>query len=79
MYTLGTFWKYGTKTGILVAVQQQDDGTFLGNVAGAGWRPLVAGVPWEADEAGKPVAPWTQVHADGSSMDPVPALPIGGV
>ena len=63
MLSLGTLWTLGQYVCQLVGAQRQDDGTYLYNLAGAGWRGEANGVPVEEDGT-----PWTPCDAQGTPL-----------
>ena len=69
MLEIGTFWTLGQYVCQLVGAQRQDDGTYLYNLAGAGWRAAADGVPIEEDGT-----PWTACDSQGTPLvtDPTP-------
>ena len=62
---LGTFWTSGPYVAMAVGAQQNDDGTWEYNLAGAGWRRSVDGIPVEEDGT-----PWVQCDATGTPLAP---------
>lgn len=68
---LGTFWKSGPYVCMAVGAQQNDDGTWAYNLAGAGWRQSVQGVP-----VGEDGTPWVQCDSRGAPLQPEIAPPI---
>ena len=59
----GTLWTLGPYVCQLVGAQKQDDGTYLYNLAGAGWRAAADGVPVEEDGT-----PWTACDSQGTPL-----------
>jgi hypothetical protein len=66
---LGTLWSFGQYICMAIGAQRQDDGSYLYNLAGAGWRAVVAGIPVEPDGA-----LWTQCDARGTPLESGPPL-----
>jgi len=62
---LGTFWKCGPYVCMAVGAQQNDDGSWSYNLAGAGWRCSVDGIPVEEDGTS-----WVQCDATGTPLAP---------
>jgi hypothetical protein len=62
---LGTFWKCGPYVCTVVGAQQNDDGSWAYNLAGAGWRRSTNGLPVEEDGT-----PWVRCDPNGIPLEP---------
>ena len=71
MLSLGTFWTLGQYVCQLVGAQRQDDGSYLYNLAGPGWRGEANNVPVEPDGT-----PWTPCDPSGTPLTPDGGTPL---